>query len=271
MRKIRSYFVLMVFLSICLLFVKGVSAHTLWLNASDYSPKFSLKYKAATKIYFGYGHSYPVDDFLSLDELQEFYSVNSENNKQELKPNQGGFLATQVEFKRADIYRIGAIKKSGFYTMYIEKGEIHHKLAPKIGLKNVIKSFHYEQYAKSLINVGSIEGDSFLKPIGHKLEIVPLNNPANLKGNGGDFLSIKVLFKGKPAKFCKVYATYNGFSSGEDFAFSTATNGEGIAKIRLIHWGTWLIKAKLQLSPGDDLKNKCDKLNYTATLTFEVP
>ncbi len=98
-----------------------------------------------------------------------------------------------------------------------------------------------------------------------------MNNPADLKGNGGDFLSVKVLFKGKPAKFCKVYATYSGFSSGEDFAFSTATNGEGIAKIRLIHWGPWLIKAKLQLSPKDDLKDKCNKLNYTATLTFEVP
>jgi len=153
--------------------------------------------------------------------------------------------------------------------MYIEEDKIHHKLGPKTGLKEVILSVYSEQYAKSLISVGEKEDDSFSKPIGHKLEIIPLKNPYFLKV--GDFLPVKVLFEGKPARFVSVYATYMGFSTGDDFAYATSTDSEGIAKLRIIHWGPWLIKANVRIPAPDDLKDKCNEVSYTATLTFEVP
>ena len=143
-------------------------------------------------------------------------------------------------------------------------------MAPKTQIKGkVILSLYYEQYAKCLINVGKKDLINFDKPVGHKLEIVPLKNPINLKL--GDFLPVRVLFNGKPKRFIHVYATYSGFSTGEDFAYATSTDGEGIAKIRLTHWGPWLIKTDIKLPAPDNLKDKCNQLHYTATLTFEVP
>jgi len=154
--------------------------------------------------------------------------------------------------------------------MYVEKGEIHHKIGPKTQIKGkVISSLYYEKYAKALVNAGKKDLINFDKTVGHKLEIIPLKNPLNLKL--GEFLPVKVLFNGKPKRFCKVYATYSGFSTGDDFAYATSTNSKGIAKIRIIHWGVWLVKTDIKLPPPEEWKDKCNQLHYTATLTFEVP
>ncbi|RKY64330.1 MAG: DUF4198 domain-containing protein, partial [Candidatus Latescibacterota bacterium] len=123
--------------------------------------------------------------------------------------------------------------------------------------------------AKAVVNVGE-DSDSYSKPLGHRLEIIPLENPGKLKGCGGHFLPVQVLFEGKPLRYGQVLATYVGFSTGEDFACATSTDGEGKAKIRLVHWGPWMIRVNHQVPPTEELKGKCDRLSYTATLTFEV-
>ncbi|MEW6102824.1 MAG: DUF4198 domain-containing protein [bacterium] len=272
MKNIKNLFVLGLFLSGCLMFSVDAFAHTLWINATDYRVEFHPKYGAKTNVYFGWGHSYPVDDFLAVEDLQGGFSlIYPDGGIEKITPNAGGFLATQINFKQPGSYIVTASKKPGFYAMYVDKGEVHHKIGPKTGLNSVILSLYYEQYAKSLIDVGEAEDDAFSKPVGHRLEIIPLENPYKLHGCGGHFLPVVILFEGKPARFCKVYATYMGFSTGDDFAYATSTNGEGIAKIRLTHWGAWLIKADIKLPALDDLKDKCNELHYTATLTFEIP
>ena len=247
-----------------------MQAHTMWLNVSDFSPEFY--HGAETKVYFGWGHHYPVDDFLPYEKLEEFLLIEPDGKKVKLTPNPGGFLATQINLKQPGGYIVSAKLKPGFYTMYLEKGEIHHKTVPKTGVEGIIiVSLYYQQFAKALINAGETDDEAFSKPVGHKLEIIPLANPYKLKGCGGHFLPVKVLFDGKPARFVKVYATYSGFSTGEDYAYATSTDVEGIARIRLIHWGNWLLKTEIKLPAPDDKKDKCDELHYTATLTFSIP
>jgi len=249
----------------------GVYAHTIWINATDFAPVFNQKFGAATKTYFGYGHRYPVADFLPSDHLTDFVMVGPADEKNAIEiENKSGFLETNIRFKQPGQYIVAAALKPGFYTMYMADGEVHHKLGPKTGLERVILSQYYEQYTKSLINAGAASSETFLKPVGHRLEIVPQSNPYNLKGNGGDTLALKVLFNGKPAKFCDVYATYNGFANTDDFAFAGKTNGDGIASIRLTHWGNWLVKATMKLPPTAEMRDQCNDMHYTATLTFAI-
>ncbi len=270
MKRIKDFFIRSL-LVLSLLFSANVFSHTFWINATDYSPEIYPKYGAKTNLYFGFGHHFPVDDFLSKEKIEEFYYVCPRCGKHHnLKPNSGGFLATEVKFKEPGSYIVAAKLKPGFYTMFVEKGKIHHKIGPKTNIKGkIILSLYYEQYAKSLINAGKKDLINFDKPVGHKLEIIPLKNPLNL--TLGEFLPVKVLFNGRPKRFCKVYATYAGFSTGDDFAYATSTDSKGIAKIRIIHWGVWLVKTEVKLPPADELKNKCNQLHYTATLTFEIP
>jgi uncharacterized GH25 family protein len=204
---------------------------------------------------------------LSAEKLGTFNLITPKGEKETLEPGAGGFLATALNLSEQGTYVVAATLKPGFYTMYLDKGEIHHKSVPKTGLSGVILSLHYEQYAKALIYVGG-SSELFRKPVGHTLEIIPLVDPAEVKV--GDHLPVQVLFKGRPARFCPVYGTYAGFSTGDDFAYTTGTDGKGKAKVRMLHHGPWLLKAKIKRPAPDDLRDKCDELSYTATLTFEV-
>ena len=64
--------------------------------------------------------------------------------------------------------------------------------------KDDFYEMRYEMYAKTLINVGKVEGNPFSRSLGQRFEIIPLKNPANLKP--GDWLEFKVLLDGKPPK-----------------------------------------------------------------------
>ena len=268
MRNIKTGLILKLSIALCFCLSTIAFSHTFWLNATDYFPEiYSPEYGARTKVYFGWGHGYPVADFLSVDKLSKFDLITPKGKSKPIKPGVGGFLATELSFSEKGTHIVAASLKPGFYTMYVEKGKIHHRSVPKTGLSGVILSLHFEQYAKALINVADSES-SFLKPVGHTLEIVPLVNPAGLKV--GDYMSVQVLFKGKPARFCQVYGTYAGFSTGDDFAFATTADGQGNAKIRILNHGDWLIKARIKVPAPDELKDKCNELSYTATLTFEV-
>ncbi len=257
---------------VLLMFPWIVSGHSLWINTTDHSPALHQKYGGATKAYLGYGHRYPVDDFLPPDHLGEYALIGPDGQKSEITPvSAAGFLESELRFRAPGHYLVSVTTKPGFYTMYMENNAIRHKLGPKTGLENVILSQYYEQYAKGLITAGATETSDFSKPLGHRLEIIPLENPLKLKGDGGHTLPVKILFNGRPARYCKVYATYNGYSTEDDFACATTADGEGIARIRLTHWGPWLIKANLKTPAPENMRDKCNELNYTATLTLEVP
>lgn len=278
----KKVFIAVVGLSFCMLQPGLVDAHTMWINAVDYMMEPSASHGhskdteenakpiAQTNVYFGFGHSYPVDDFLPEHMLNSFHLVDCTLKETALKPNPGGFLATKVGFEKQGAYIVSASLKPGYYTMYMDKGKVKHKLGPRTGLKGVIVSVYYEQYTKALITVGKTSDDAFKKPLGDKIEIIPLKNPYNMKAGASEILPVQVWFNGRPASFCKVYATYAGFSTKDDFALATMGDSKGIAHIRLTRWGSWLIKAEKTFPATEELKDKCDTLHYTATLTFEI-
>ncbi|NJN46630.1 MAG: DUF4198 domain-containing protein [Candidatus Competibacteraceae bacterium] len=125
----------------------------------------------------------------------------------------------------------------------------------------------YEKFAKALINA-SADDDSYAKPAGQLLEIVPLTNPATV--NPGDELPVQVLYDGKPLNTA-VYATFDGFSDTPGtYAYYTETLSEGEhadkAMIKLVVAGTWMVRAEHRVS-GEQF----DEHVMRAVLLFEVP
>ena len=237
-------------------------------HAVDYSPSFSERTGAHSKIYFGFGHKFPVQDFLDKDKLIEFRVIQPTGNVQDLDPGEGGFMTTSLILKKKGAHIVAAATKSGFYTMYFKNGRVHHKLGSMEDLDNVILSLYYENFTKALIDVESTENNAYAQPVGHNIEIVPLDNPYLKKA--GDTLALKVLHKNRPAMYANVFATYVGFSSAEDYAFTNKTNGKGISSIRLLNPGHWIVKAEVRKPAPEELRDKCIEEKYSATLSFEV-
>lgn len=115
------------------------------------------------------------------------------------------------------------------------------KQAGKNGLKGVISSGKYEKFCKTLVTAGQA-GDGYRQVVGHRLEIVPVDNPGDAKV--GKDLTFQVLFDNK-ALITEVYATYDGFSmTPNTYAYFTETDGNGTAKVRITQPGTWMVRVQ---------------------------
>ena len=220
-------------------------AHTLWINATDFTPAFNETSKS-TNVFLGWGHDFPVQDFLKTSHLEDYYFVTPKGKKKSLTPiAQEGFLEAEMRCAKEGTYLVVANKKA--YT--------------RGGVTRIA-------FAKAVINVNNKAGD-ISKPVGQQLEIIPLKNPGSLKM--GDYLPVKVLLNGKPLPYAEVHATYVGFSTNRASAYGISANKEGIAEVRLIKDGDW--KIELKHETPDTRKNKdpeSETLRLISSLTFEV-
>ncbi|MBW2023474.1 MAG: DUF4198 domain-containing protein [Deltaproteobacteria bacterium] len=232
-------------------------AHYPWLNVSNYAPEPG----ESIRMTIGWGHRYPLDGFLNGDALEGIYILGPGGEKKNLISTSDIEFQSEEAISKPGAYIVAAKRKDGFYTKTTQGG----KRCSKRGLKNVIKCYYSHMCMKAIVNVGEAKGRVDTR-IGHPMEIIPLMNPGKLRQ--GDYLPVQVLVKGKPFKGM-IYATYVGFSTQRNtFAYATATDRSGRAKIKLIHSGIWMIKANKELAYPD--ATECDVESFVATLTFEV-
>lgn len=236
-------------------------AHDMWINMQDYTPDKSKP--AALSVGFGHGFVIPGKEFLSRDQVDKVFFLSPDGKEIPLIPEGNEKYQSKTPLKAEGSY-VAVVKKQGGFSSKTVEGVQRGK--SKKDLKDVIECSYSEKYAKASFTVGTPGGEAFLQVLGHQMEIVPLKDPAKLKE--GDELPVKVLFQGKPTR-TYVYGTYAGFSSESNtFAYTTYTDKDGIAKIKVIKGGTWLLIVKQEMAYPDAAV--CDKLSCAASLTFRV-
>lgn len=122
--------------------------------------------------------------------------------------------------------------------------------------------------AKADPPLAAVSGDGFVtKPVGQKLEIVPLVNPAKIKV--GEKFPVKVLYDGKPLASATVGAFFAGFTEhNRALAFSAMTDGSGLVEIIPLRPGDWLAKVS-KTGPYSDQK-VCDRETYATSFAFTI-
>ena len=244
------------------IFSTPVYAHYLWVNVDNYSPNTGEE----ITISLGWGHHFPEDGLLAADKLERMYLVSPDGKEipLEIRPEgENGLVASvKVKLEKPGTYLVVAEKKSGFVTKTTEG----YKYQSKKTLKGVVKSYWSEGSAKAIINVIQPSGSSFQKEISQRYQVIPLDEPGKLKE--GDYLRVKVTLDDKPYSTL-VYATYAGFSTEKDtFAYTTRTSKEGIAKIKMLKSGIWLIKTSDEIPYSN--AEEADVFSFTSVLTFEI-
>ncbi len=244
-----------------LICLNPAAAHYAWVTADNYHPALNDEITVS----IGWGHKFPGDGQLRKEAYEytklEIIDPQGQKNSISLIPEEEtGNKPVKVKMEKQGAYTIVLTQKS-----FSSKTTTGYKAKPKSELESVLYSRWSETVSKSVVNAGNFEKEFQSKDTGDRFQVVPLENP--LKLEKGDFLPVKVTLDGKPWSGM-VFATYEGFSDMPDtFAYATATDKEGIAKIRMLEKGFWLIKADHSY-PYED-KNKADEYSLKATLTFK--
>lgn len=253
--SISRYFVL-VCLAMVLLCAGEAWAHYPWVEVVQDAPVA----KKAPLVRIGWGHSFPSENFLTGDDMEQLYLLSPTGAEIALQPK------TTTEFTAqkglADgAYIVAAERKVSFYTKTVDGG----KRQSKKGLDNVLKCSWSIMSMKGIVTVGAGKG-AVDRVVGHPLEIIPLANPASLKV--GDMLPVRVLFKGKPysGEITTLYHTRAEKKETQADPFTTDADGRG--SLRIASPGVWLLKAQHELPFAQP--EECDVESYVATLTFAI-
>jgi len=236
------------------------SAHVMWVNAGEHSPKADKQLTFTV----GWGHQYfnPAQSILVKGKaLKEFYLIDSKGEKIDIESINDFQYRTEEKIAKGTC--IAVVTRENCFVTKTKSGK---KMCSKEGLDDVINSRYVIMGGKAIINSGKSKFAGVLsKPVGLDLEIVPLSNPSRLR-KGKNF-RFKLLYKGKPVSE-KFNATYQGFDHKDGYSSKGKTNRKGIGSFRLKHQGRWLIKVQHKEKYPD--QKKSDIYSLTTSLTFEI-
>ena len=106
----------------------------------------------------------------------------------------------------------------------------------------------YEKFCKTLVLAGAAD-EAWRKPVGLRLEIVPLDDPASYRAE--QEVRFQVLHDGKPLS-TEVFATCDGYTATPNsYAWYTETDDKGVAVVKFAKKGLWMVRVQHK-APGQD-------------------
>lgn len=257
--RIKLLLPALIFLSIFI--GQTACAHDLWITMD--ADQLNNGGPGAAAVFSSHHFPAPAADYMAPERADKIFFITPGGRQVTARQTKDGTFEPQTSLKENGTYVAVAVPVNGFAT---KTPEGYQRGKSKKDVTSAIQCRFSQKFAKSVFTKGKGGGNAFSKPLGHAMEIIPMKDPASLKT--GDILPIKVLLEGKPAR-TYIYGTYAGFSeTANTFAYATRTDKEGIAKIKMIHDGDWLLIAKQEEGYPDAAE--CDLKSWAASLTFAI-
>lgn len=204
--------------------------------------------------------------FMQSEEVEpieqvEVYTLSSKRHDVSLAINEGEkVLEGEINGSDGTSYFVCGHRKPMIWTKTTEGW----KQESKRNLTGVISSGAYEKFSKAFIT-GKEGSENYKDPVGHRLEIIPAQNPAKL--SQGDELQVKVLYDGKPIA-TDLYATFDGFSASPGtYAYFSATDENGVGTVKITESGTWMVRVEHEIDTSNE---NYDKQVVRAVFLFGV-
>ena len=129
----------------------------------------------------------------------------------------------------------------------------------------------YSRYGKTLLRVGRGGSSAHVtKPLGLKIELVPLVDPTGLPP--GSTLRLRLLLEGQPAVNALVGAVYaSAQAKPEGWPLTARTDGNGEVEFTLTNAGPWLVRAvRTVRRTAETGELAADWESYWASLSFHL-
>jgi uncharacterized GH25 family protein len=244
-----------------ILFGNTAWAHDLWITMD--ADQLNTNGSGTAAVFSSHHFPAPVADYLAAERADKVFFITPGGRQIATKQAKDGTFTPQNALKENGTYMAVAVPVNGFAT---KTPEGYQRGKSKKDVSSPIQCRFSQKFAKAVFSKGSGGGSAFSKPLGHAMEIIPMKDPASLKT--GDVLPVKVLLEGKPAR-TYIYGTYAGFSEfANTYAYATRTDKEGVARIKMIHDGKWLLLARQEETYPDTAE--CDLKSWAASLTFSI-
>jgi uncharacterized GH25 family protein len=222
------------------------AGHDYWIQPDTFAP--SLNKSVAVRVFVG-------DHFKSEGERP--FQKQPTVRFQLLSASQAVDLAARGREGKTPMAEI-TCPQPGYYWVALERGPHLIKLdADKFnrylaeeGLRTVLEQRRqakedrlpgrerYRRYLKGLLRAGGKGDETWKKVLGHKLEIVPLDDPGAIRPGGT--LKARVLFEGKPLANAALFAL--GKSADKVSEQKLTTAADGTASVAVKGRGTWLVR-----------------------------
>lgn len=151
-------------------------------------------------------------------------------------------------------------RKGGYYCLFTDGGYADGTRAEAAAAnpgKTIATARYFAKYSKYYLNPAASDA-SFSVPLGHALEIIPLDNPARIRK--GSTAKFRVLYNGQPLANADIQATYDyyDYKTANAYAQTGKTDARGEVSFRIDQTGIWIIRAsdtRRSTKPGTDEDN----------------
>jgi uncharacterized GH25 family protein len=151
-------------------------------------------------------------------------------------------------------------RKGGYYCLFTDGGYADGTRAEAAAAnpgKTIATARYFAKYSKYYLNPAASDA-SFSVPLGHALEIIPLDNPARIRK--GSTAKFRVLYNGQPLANADIQATYDyyDYKTANAYAQTGKTDARGEVSFRIDQNGIWIIRVsdtRRSTKPGTDEDN----------------
>ncbi len=249
----------------------GVSyAHEFWLYPNKFRYYIGEKMKLDFMVGEGFEGKYWDLKSHQVEKIAIHNRLGTEDLSAKVKDTEGNNV--EYSFNNVGTHMIALESGEAFieqtsdeFKAYLEEDGLHYIIdeREKLGEQNNKAREMYTRYAKLLVQVGGRTDDTYKKPAGLKIEIIPTQNPYDLKS--GDHLECKVLYRGNP----EAHALVKVWShiGNRVFLQNIYTESDGAIRFPISNSGPWMVSmVKMVRSQSP----KADWESMWASLVFEI-
>jgi uncharacterized GH25 family protein len=160
-------------------------------------------------------------------------------------------------------------RRGGYYCLFTDGGYADGPRAEAAAAnpgKTIATARYFAKYSKYYLNPAAAD-TSFSVPLGHDLEIIPLDNPARIRK--GSTARFRVLYGGQPLANAEIQGTYDyyNYKTANAYAQTGKTDARGEASFRIDQGGVWIIRVS---DTRRSTRAGTDEDNISAIAVFTV-